>query len=75
VLVVTASAPLTVNDSLDGRPVALDDAQRGVSLSVPVILAPGGAREVHELALSEPQAEALRAGAEFVRSAADGLGS
>jgi malate dehydrogenase len=45
----------------------------GVSLSVPVTLAPGGAREIHELALSEQQAEALRAGAEFVRSAAAGL--
>jgi malate dehydrogenase len=47
----------------------------GVSLSVPVTLAPGGAHEIHEFELSEGQAEALRAGAEFVRGAADGLGS
>ncbi|MFZ0043351.1 MAG: hypothetical protein WAK93_18725 [Solirubrobacteraceae bacterium] len=45
----------------------------GVSLSVPVTLAEGGIREIHQFALSESQSEALRAGAEFVRSAADGL--
>jgi malate/lactate dehydrogenase len=45
----------------------------GVSLSVPVTLAAGGAQEIHEFALSGQQAEALQAGAEFVRGAADRL--
>jgi malate/lactate dehydrogenase len=44
-----------------------------VSLSVPVTLAAGGVRAIHEFPLSESQSKALRAGAEFVRSAADGL--
>jgi malate/lactate dehydrogenase len=45
----------------------------GVSLSLPVSLAAGGARRIHEWTLSETELEGLRAGAEFVRGAADGL--
>jgi malate dehydrogenase len=45
----------------------------GVSLSVPVMLAAGGVQRVLEWSLSESEREQLRAGAEFVRGAADGL--
>jgi malate dehydrogenase len=45
----------------------------GVSLSVPVTLGAGGAREIHEWPLSESEREGLQAGARFVRAAADGL--
>lgn len=46
----------------------------GVSLSVPVTLGGGGAVQIHEWALSDGEAESLRAAARFVREAAAGLG-
>ncbi|MDP9293168.1 MAG: malate dehydrogenase [Actinomycetota bacterium] len=45
----------------------------GAALSVPVTLAQGGAREIHEWDLSPEQLTALRAAAEGVRRAADAL--
>ncbi|HEY3728496.1 MAG TPA: hypothetical protein VGL51_15060 [Solirubrobacteraceae bacterium] len=45
----------------------------GVSLSVPVSLGAGGAARIHEWPLSAAELEGMRRGAEFVRSAADGL--
>ncbi|MGH2888657.1 MAG: malate dehydrogenase, partial [Solirubrobacteraceae bacterium] len=45
----------------------------GISLSVPVTLRGGGAAEIHEWALSDGEAESMRAAARFVREAAAGL--
>jgi malate dehydrogenase len=45
----------------------------GVSLSVPVLLGGGGAREIVQWPLTEQQLADLHAGARFVRDAADGL--
>ncbi len=45
----------------------------GVSLSVPAMLAASGVERILEWSLSDPERERLRAGAEFVRGAADRL--
>ncbi len=45
----------------------------GVSLSVPVTLGAGGVQRIHEWTLSAAELERLRAGAEFVRAAAERL--
>ncbi len=45
----------------------------GVSLSVPVSLSAGGAHRIHEWTLSDADLADLRAGAEFVRAAAEDL--
>jgi malate/lactate dehydrogenase len=45
----------------------------GVSLSVPVSLAQGGARTIHVWELTDEQRDGVRAGAELVRNAAEGL--
>jgi malate/lactate dehydrogenase len=42
----------------------------GVSLSVPVLLGPGGGEQIDEWPLTAEQRSAVAAGAEFVRAAA-----
>ena len=52
---------------------ALEYGVDGVSLSVPVRLGGGGVRRIEQWDLSAREKEALRAGAQFVRKAAEAL--